>query len=124
MWKIYYSDGSTFDDSQGGAVEAPGLGIVVISYTLSTGDRSLLYGWDYYFFNSEYIDWQGADLFGLLDNLTNDRKNVLRAVKAGRTIPLERFNEILHSAIVDDYIPTTGDQKRVTPRTSSNIHGS
>ena len=66
-WRIYYSDGSTFDDTQGTPEQAPSLGIVIINQSGHDGGPLSLAGFDYYWHENDW--WYGGDLFGFWDYL-------------------------------------------------------
>lgn len=100
-WRIYYSDGTTFDSSMGSPSEAPGLGIAVIVQPDPDTGRVLMCKWDYYFYHQKYGQWWGADSFGIIDQLTSDRAGDVVAVKAGRTMHSPEYKELYNRAVSD-----------------------
>lgn len=83
-WRVYYDDGSTFDDRAGLPWEAPGLGVQVIVQRHPAVGREILTRFDWYYWRVDLGVWWASDLFGLLDQLTSDTANRVRAVRAGR----------------------------------------
>ena len=98
-WRIYYSDGSIFDNSMGDPNHAPPWDIQVIAQINEAVGRHLSSQADYYLF----IDgkWVGVDFVGLVDYLAN----VLGIVKVGRQIDRKRFREILDKSQHDPDFP-------------------
>jgi hypothetical protein len=110
-WRIYYSDGSTFDSSQGSPDDAPAWDIQVIAERDGQVGRRLLSKADYYF----YLDgcWIGVDDIGLVDYLAN----VFRVIKVGRQLPARKdFREILEKAQVDPDLPPKSGWLQDEPR--------
>lgn len=67
-WRIWYSDGSTFDNLQGLPTQAPGRGIVCVT----TADpeyygpgRYVHKGMDFYVWSDKWNRWNGVDKAGL-----------------------------------------------------------
>lgn len=116
-WRIYYDDETTFDNIQGEVWDAPGLGVVCVVCILE-GDRAILSRWDYYVYKNG--EWCGHDLFGLLDQLTSDRDNTARGVKAGRTIATALYKRIMYKAKNDEDF-RKGSFRDKMPRTSNNL---
>lgn len=105
-WRIYYSDGSTFDSTQGEPEDAPGLGVVCIVQKCPDRGRMVMERWDYYYHRAGASrPWWGADLFGLIDQLTSSPKGT-QAVKAGRTVSIEEFQRIHIEAVRDPDFPS------------------
>lgn len=102
-WRIYYDDGSTFDAAMGTPEAAPGLGVQVIVQPDERVGRVLLTRFDWYYWRRDLGVWWASDLFGLLDQLTNDRAGNVAAVKAGRNAA--PYDEILARAIADPDFP-------------------
>lgn len=98
FWRIWYEDGSTFDSTQGGPVDAPPVGIVAIRQKLqcSSGHHTdnilksgeLLHRWpsisaDWYWWRPDIEEWGHGDRDGAMDNwMWNDARNV----KQGRLV--------------------------------------
>ena len=114
-WRIYYGDGSTFDNTMGAPEDAPPTDVQVIT-RLSKDDGILaLHNWDWYYYQ-QGVGWRGADLWGLLDKLMYVRG--VGAVKQARTIEDGEFRIILNRAYTETDFPpkTTGLQINERPR--------
>jgi len=98
-WKIYYGDGTTFDSNIGSPNETPSLNVQVILCKDNINGRNIYHTWDWYYWNGE--TWRGADIHGLLDQLLNDKEGKITAVKQGRTIRDDIYENILKKAIND-----------------------
>jgi hypothetical protein len=71
-WAIYYGDGSSFTDEDGGPGEAPAFGVAVIVQESERVGRILIEsfeGKDYYVFRAG--EWFVCDWTGLLDSLAH-----------------------------------------------------
>ena len=88
-YKIYYGPGTTEDNCD----------VQIIAQWIN-GERMLIHSHDYYWQNQNGI-WEGADDFGLKDQLLNNFSNVKR-VMAGRTISESDFQKILQTASKDN----------------------
>jgi hypothetical protein len=103
-WRIYYADGTTFDNTQGEAWEAPALGVQVIWQLVpedilihgsgSAGHSEL--GWFSY---RHDWGWDIHDMIGLINYFITYKRP--QAVLMGSTIPTDKFQEILKQAIKD-----------------------
>jgi hypothetical protein len=82
VWRIYYSDGSTFSAGDGPPDQAPGWGVVVIP--------------------QDADGWWGHDLAGLLDCLAQSGPNV---VVHGRTVDSRDWPRFLKAADADPDLP-------------------
>lgn len=98
MWKIFYSDGSTFSFNQGTPEQAPSEGFVCAIGYDETGARYIQHGWDFYCYDLESQQWWGCDRYGLHDRL---RRNVMYAYKEGRTLTKTKYQEIMSKAHKD-----------------------
>ena len=109
-WKIFYSDGSTFDSSMGDPEDVPPWDIQVIAQINEDIGRHLSSQADYYLF----IDgkWVGLDFVGLVDYLAN----ILKIVKVGRMIDRENFRELLEQAHNDPDLPPKSGWLQGEPR--------
>jgi len=101
-WRIYYTDGETFDSSQGSPADAPSRGVAVIVVVDREVGRGLLHRWDWYFWNTEDRQWYGCDQWGLIDHLLDNRAT---AVKMGRSVSQDRWHAILQRATNDPDFP-------------------
>ena len=104
-WRIYYTDDTTFSELDGNPKDAPGLGVVCIVQLDPDTGRSIVSRNDWYCYRLDSGTWWGHDLFGLLDQLTNDRPGHVHAVKAGRTVSSPDFQRIYALADTDTDFP-------------------
>jgi len=101
-WRIYYSDGSTFDSTEGEPHEAPTEGFIcAVGYDFA-GGRYIQHKHDFYCWHSGEARWWGVDRFGLHDLL---RRNELYAYKEGRSVPGEWYRELMRRAHEDADFP-------------------
>lgn len=108
-WRIYYDDGSTFDDSMGEPEHAPSFGVVVIIGYDEEGERMLLHKWNYYWTKDlkGRAIWYGSDNIGLIDQLAHDRDRNVHGLKIGRTISNSDYRNFLGIAAYDSDFPKT-----------------
>ena len=99
-WRIYYSDGSTFDSNDGSPEEAPSEGYVCAVGYDDAGRRYIMHGWDFYHF--DYNQWWGCDVYGLHDRL---RRNCIHAYKEGRTVRSTVYHDLMDKANNDPDFP-------------------
>jgi hypothetical protein len=78
-WRIYYTDGTTFDNEDGPASAAPAIGVQVIAQADDTVGRVLVQGGDYYWMHQG--QWFGGDVAGVYAYL----------LSTGRLLPGARF---------------------------------
>ncbi len=103
QWRIYYSDGSTFDSSQGIPDDAPAFGVAVIVQLADNGRlRDSVHSGDYYVYTESGF-WVGADLSGLLDRLAN--RIPFSGFLVGRWDPQDEYFAILRKAEKDPDFP-------------------
>jgi hypothetical protein len=103
-WRIYYRGGATFDSAQGTPHEAPGDGVVVISY-LYPGGRRQMKKWDWYYWHGGEGQWWGSDVHGLLYQLTHDPRGYIQAVKQGAMVSDDEYAAISTQAATDPDFP-------------------
>lgn len=115
-WKIYYEDGSTFDNTQGLPEDAPSFGVLCVVFPDEEVGRMVMHGWDWFYYHKEDQNWWGADIHGLLDCLLHNKP--MKAVKQGRNTNADNYKKILNFAIDDpDFSVKSGEVKRERPRT-------
>jgi hypothetical protein len=112
-WRIYYGDGSTYDDSNGAAWDAPAVNVQAVVVADRDNGWYICRADDHYWYREGDDSWYSGDRFGLFDYLTQPgRKRVL----FGRSIGNIEYRQILDRAMNDPDIPTkTGwkpDEKR------------
>ena len=120
-WKIYYHDPdalgyySTFSNLDGSAEDAPIHGVIVIYQPMYNGravDRVM--GGDFYAVDEEG-KWVGMDASGIQDR--KDNNIPYSALKTGRWINTERFQDILYLADGDpDFVQDPEKRKSRLPR--------
>lgn len=94
MWRIYYGDGSSLDDSDGQPVGEYARGILAIVQGHNEIGWYILSGSDYYVLRGDR--WWGVDIFGLFDWLMDSGLVVF-----GRTVTNEEFSRVLAAAKAD-----------------------
>jgi len=104
-WRIYYSDGSTFDSLQGEPHEAPPEGFICAIGYDDRAKRYIMHGWSHYQWDNEAEQWWGMDMPGLLDRL---RRNLVYAYKEGRTVRRAEWEQIMIRANNDPDFPIAG----------------
>lgn len=110
QWRIYYSDGTTFDNLAGGPEDAPALGVMLIAQVDVMTGRYYQSGSDFYIWLDEYERWLGVDTFG---RLTYDVRPGWKRCLFGETVPNEQFRKIVKIADDDpDLPPRAGYQIR------------
>lgn len=113
-WRIYYDDDTTFDNTQGEPWEAPGRGVVCIvqidpSPRMYNVNTQVLMESPFFWYHREFGYWFRSEQNGLIDQLTNDRKNIVCAVKLGRWTDFTHYREILYRANNDkDFVKKSG----------------
>lgn len=105
MWRIYYADGSTFDNSMGDPHEAPPFGFIAAIGYDENGDRYIMQKWDHYGYDIASNQWWGQDIHGLIDRLS---RNLVYAYKQGRTVTKNEFGAIMNTAHKDTDFPQKG----------------
>ena len=100
-WRIYYGDGSTFDSSLGKPDDAPAFGVQTVVEQDDSVGRTILAGFDWYYYHVESGKWWGSDIHGLLDKLLFRIEVV--AISQGRNSA--DFDEILQRSIDDPDFP-------------------
>lgn len=102
MWRIYYSDGSTYSSTEGSPHESPSEGFICAVGYDETDTRYIMHGWDFYCYDKESQQWWGCDRLGLHDRL---RRNVMYAYKEGRTVTKTKYQELMDKAHTDTDFP-------------------
>lgn len=98
IWTIYYDDGSTFSSLDGEPEDAPGYGVLAIT---QNRENTVLASQDFYLYREDYGCWIEVHIEGLIDHLVTAAHHV-RAVKAGRTVPLSVYERVLRDVAVDE----------------------
>jgi hypothetical protein len=106
LFKVYYTDGSTFT---GDAFETPALNVLFIVEKSAEHGRRLISNGDYYVYESH--GWEAVDREGMFQYLCDKGP---RRILLGRIVPNEQWNAIRAKAESDPDFP---------PRTSLNSFG-
>lgn len=106
-WRVYYDDGSTFDNLEGGPADAPKLGVIAINQIDKHVGFATVWGKDFYPYSDDLGGWEGTDQFGFYDYLFC--RPGYKVVLAGRTVPHDDFIRLRHKALHDpDFPPKSG----------------
>jgi hypothetical protein len=99
-WQIYYSDGSTFNELDGLAEQAPAVGVQVIAQADKDLNFTAISGDDYYVWDDKGggFRWWGADHIGFILYMIQPG---WRKVLFGEMIDGEKFTEIHRHASED-----------------------
>lgn len=115
-WRIFYTDGSTFDSSQGSPQDAPEWGVICIVQHDADVGRTIMRRWDFYYFHPIDQNFWGCDIFGYIDIGVNGRPFTPGSLKIGCTISTPQFQEILSIADSDPaFKPKSGRKEGETP---------
>lgn len=98
-WRIYYEH-STYSSEDGGAEDAPGLGIQAIAIRDEVVGRMIWWRRDFYW--NEGGRWYGGDIFGLWDYLARPG---FKKVGFGRSVPNALWNDIVKRVLEDPDLP-------------------
>lgn len=101
MWRIYYADGSTIEDSEGPPTGERARGVQVILQDHPDVGWFLQTGSDYYIQRNGR--WYGVDIFGLFDFLMDSGQVVF-----GRHITNTEYKAILNEALEDRELARKG----------------
>lgn len=104
MWKVWYSDGSTFSSSDGPPELAPKRGVQAIACSDREHGRVICRSNDFYIwsvFDGEW-GWQGVDYFGLWDYLQDPGSKI---VLFGRTIGNAEYRQLINRVVNDPELP-------------------
>ena len=108
-WRIYYSDGTTFDSNDGEPHEAPSTGFICAVAYDEDGVRYIMHGWNHYRYDVDSRQWWGMDDMGVFDTLR--RGDIIYAYKEGRTITRKAFLDMMARADKDVDFPREGRKK-------------
>jgi len=112
-WRIYYGDGTTFDNTQGRPEDAPKLNVQCIAVNergtktfkavLDVG-HVVLHDWDYYIYQED-TGWFGVrEVVDLVDHVLHSSHKI-KAVGKARSIPTGEFKAIYKQAWRDPDFP-------------------
>lgn len=100
LWRVYYDDGTTIDNSEKDPHHVRRDGVVCIVQPDSGVGRIVLHRWDYYCWRNDEQCWYGSELGGFWDYLFNHTGPL--AVLFGRTLPTDKYSTILKAASSDN----------------------
>lgn len=115
-WRIYYADGSTFDNLQGTPANSPDRGVIVIVYNdridhLNTIGRICLNLWDWYFWREDDREWYGCDSLSVT-HYFRQYARVISCLRTGETLPTPKYKAIMERATNDlDFSLKQGERK-------------
>ena len=92
QWRIYYGDGSTFDNLQGSPDDAPPFGVQFIVQLCADGKRRDTLNQADYFVMLENGVWVGSDITGVLDRLIH--RIPFTGLLVGRWIGTDDFDKL------------------------------
>ena len=104
-WRIYYGDGSTYDENDGPPAEAPKRNVQAIVVTDDAVGFAVMESFDFYWYDPvdrEPDEWYGGDRFGLFDYLIRPGSKI---VLFGRSIPTAEYEAIVKAAREDPDFP-------------------
>lgn len=116
LWRVYFADGSTFDNTQGQAWDVLDKGIICIVSPDKTAmhnnrGRVVLNGVDHYWYHIKEQEWQGCDYISLPMYLLTDIRYMV-AYRQGRTIGPNEYDTIMERATTDpDFLNKAGWRK-------------
>jgi hypothetical protein len=111
MWRIYYGDGSTYDNLSGPVQKAPARGVQAIAMRDERVGRLVWHSKDFYWYDGE--TWVGGDVFGLWDYLVRPG---WKKVVFGRTLARPDFDALLAKAMDDPDFPPKDGWRQVERR--------
>lgn len=91
-WRIYYGDGGTYSNEDGGPEAAPARNVQIIVQADEMVGRYYQSCSDHYVWEYERERWRGCDAFGLFDYLLDPGP---RKVIFGRTIDNDEYADLL-----------------------------
>ena len=101
IWRIYYTDGSTFDSDDGEPEDAPCWGIAAISQKDADAGRCGVAGVDFYWWEIGDQFWSGGDLTGMSDHFGHFPRD-RTALKFARTMGRHTDWRELQEKIISD----------------------
>jgi hypothetical protein len=110
-WRLYYDDGSTYDNGCGLPEDAPKYGALVVGQVSRTDGWRTHRGGDFFVYRSDLDQWLPADIHGLVDHCLFFCRQV-RAVVKGRYVTDERYNAIKRLAVIDPDLPVPSEFSR------------
>lgn len=112
-WKVFYSDGSTFSDRDGGPSEAPKSGVQVVHVEDGRCGRRVLKLVDYYVWSPTLTRW--IDCADAPSVLLRASREPWVVVLYGEYLREAEFEKILIAAHEDDYVPAVSPSEPPHP---------
>lgn len=105
LWRIYYENGTTFDNTQGSPYDAPFHGVVCIVCRNEKYNRRILSHWDVYYYVKSLNTWLGSQQGFVLWMLAKHSDDYV-APKIGETIPDDSIFDsiLLHARNDPDFL--------------------
>lgn len=102
-WRIYYADGSTFSNEDGGPHDAPYYGVQAVCQPEPDVGLETLHAFDYYTYaKGRWYGLSGHD--GLVDHVTAYAPQIM-ALVVGRQIQRQQYQAIMRRALHDPDFP-------------------
>jgi hypothetical protein len=98
LWRIFYTDGSTYSSLDGSPYDAPPDGVQVIVKADADNGRFLVAQRDYYWFDHQRQEWFGGDIGGFWQHL---RKPGPSKVLFGEFVTNAEYNRCITAALSD-----------------------
>jgi len=102
-WRIYYADGTVFDDKWGRWEDAPTDGVVCVVRKDEENGSVIMHGVDHYLYPP------GHDEPIMTDDL-GPQLRALRWIKFGLWVPRETYHEVMGRALHDPDFPRKGSE--------------
>lgn len=102
LWQLWYADGSTFSNLDGGPEDAPATGVQCVAQREESWGKHVVQvqsGGDWYVYDAGDDYWYRSDVDGLHRRLLE--KPFKLAVKAGEYLPTMAYNRIVDRARED-----------------------
>lgn len=109
-WRIYYSDGSTFDSLDGAPESAPPFSVQAIVQKDRVFGRRILRMVDYFAFSPKEQRW--LDLFDASAVIVRSLRDPGLIIKSGEYINERQYEEILKKATNDPDFPGKAPRER------------
>ena len=100
-WRIYYMDGTTFDNTQGDVYDAPYDGVICIVCLNEKNNRRTLNAFDVYYYVKSQDSWLGSQHGFAIWRLAKHSRNYV-APKIGETHPDDSTYEAIMKKAHED----------------------
>lgn len=122
-WRIYYTDGTTFDSTMGEPEDAPCWGVAAISQVDPDSGRAGVAGVDNYWWESDIQCWSGGDDTGVRDQFHHFPRT-RTAWKSARTLARHMdWRKLQEKVITDPDLPPLTRPFRAAYVTPAKMRG-